>query len=326
MQLKNKKVLIIGGAGMIGSTLACKLVKLGAEVTIADAMLSSYGGNFFNIKEINTKIQFHKIDIRNKESIDQISKDKEIVYNLAAQVSYLRSNNDPINDLEINCIGILNVLESCKRNSPEAKVVFSSSRFVYGSTQSEIVSESHPFNCKSIYGIHKLTGEKYHRYYYDAFNLNTVSVRIANPYGPKQQMKHSEWGIVNWFIRQAMDSNPITVYGEGLQKRDYIYVSDIADALIAVAKSDKTNGEVYNAGSGEGTSFINMVKEIANIVDNTVIKKIPWPKDRELVETGNYISDLKKIKKDTGWAPKIQLAKGLEKTYKFYKKFKRHYW
>ena len=151
MQLKNKKVLIIGGAGMIGSTLACKLVKLGAEVTIADAMLSSYGGNFFNIKEINTKIQFHKIDIRNKESIDQISKDKEIVYNLAAQVSYLRSNNDPINDLEINCIGILNVLESCKRNSPEAKVVFSSSRLVYGSTQSEIVSESHPFNCKSIY-------------------------------------------------------------------------------------------------------------------------------------------------------------------------------
>ena len=324
--LENKEVLIFGGAGMIGSTLANKLVNIGANVTIVDAMLSNYGGNLFNLKDIKSKIDFHKIDIRDKNSIEKIVIGKEYIFNLAAQVSYIKSNIEPVYDLDINCKGILNVLEACKNNCPESKVVFSSSRFVYGETESQVVKEDHPFNCKSIYGIHKLTGEKYHRYYYDAWNLNTVSVRIANPYGPRQQMKHSEWGIVNWFIRQAMESKPITVFGEGLQKRDYIYVSDITDSLIAVAISENTNGGVYNAGSGIGTSFIEMVETIAEVIDGTVIKKVSWPKDRAFVETGDYISDLAKIKKDTDWNPKLDLLTGIKETFQYYKKNKNKYW
>ena len=288
--LNRKRVLIIGGAGMIGSSIALLAVKECASVTVFDGMLPLYGGNMFNLKDIRDDIDFVKGDIRNKNEIVSIIQNKDIILNLAAQVSYVRSNHDPMLDLDINCRGILNILEACKKYSPDAKVIFASSRFVYGNIVYNPVDESHPFNCLSIYGIHKLTGEKYHKFYHDAFGLNTVSLRIANPYGIRQQMKHNEWGIVNWFIRLALDSQPLTIYGTGAQRRDYVFVDDIAKAFIAAAVSSDTRGKIYNVGSGTGTPFIEMAKSIAKIIPGTTIDVVKWPNDRHFVETGDYIS------------------------------------
>jgi UDP-glucose 4-epimerase len=205
-------------------------------------------------------------------------------------------------------------------------VVFTSSRFVYGSIDYNPVDEGHPFNCLSIYGIHKLAGEKYYRFYHDAHGLDTVSLRLTNPYGPRQQMRHSKYGIVNWFIRLALEGKPLTVFGEGRQKRDYIYVEDVCQGILSAALSPKTAGQVYNLGSGVGTPFIDMVKLVAEAVPGTQIQHLPWPKDRYFVETGDFVADISKIQEDTGWRPTTALSTGIARTVAFYREHRQHYW
>lgn len=311
---------------MLGSTLAHLAVEQGARVRIVDAMLPLYGGNPFNLEPIRQEVEFIEGDIRDASLMQEIVRDVDFVFDLAAQVSYVHSNRDPLFDLDINCRGHLIVLEACRHFNPKAKVVFSSSRFVYGATQYNPVDEDHPTNCTSIYGIHKLNVEKYLDFYHAALGLNTSSVRIANPYGPRQQMKHNAYGIVNWFIRRAMEGEPLTVYGEGRQIRDYIFVDDVARGLLAVALTAETSGKTYNLGSGVGTPFREMVNVIADCVPGTKILEVPWPADRYFVETGDYVSNLSRIQADTGWASEVGLQKGIEKTVEFYRQHRHRYW
>lgn len=324
--LSNKTILITGGAGMLGSTLALFAVMRGAKVRIVDAMLPLYGGNPFNLEPIMDEIKFIEGDIRDARVMQAAVKDIDYVFDLAAQVSYVHSNRDPLLDLDINCRGHLIVLEACRQLNTTAKIIFSSSRFVYGATQYNPVDENHPTNCTSIYGIHKLNVEKYCSFYHAAFNLDTVCVRIANPYGPRQQMKHNAYGIVNWFIRLAMDGKPLTIYGDGKQMRDYVFAEDTANGLIAVAVSPDTAGKIYNLGSGLGTPFREMVTYVAKCVPRTEIQEVPWPADRYFVETGDYISDISRIRAATGWVPEVNLREGIERTVAFYCEHKHQYW
>jgi UDP-glucose 4-epimerase len=323
---RDARVLIAGGAGMIGSTLARLLVEQGAEVTIADAKLPAFGGNRFNLADILDKIVFVKGDIRDLDRVRQWVDGADYVFSLAAQVSYVDSNLDPLLDLDINCRGHLNLLLSLSQVNRRAKVVFTSSRFVYGSIDYNPVDEGHAFNCLSIYGIHKLAGEKYYRFYHDAHGLDTVSLRITNPYGPRQQMKHSKYGIVNWFIRLALEGKPLTVFGEGLQKRDYIFVEDLAEGIVSAALTPGTAGQVYNLGSGVGAAFIDMARLVAETIPGTEVQHLPWPQDRYFVETGDFVADITTIQAATGWAPRIGLAEGIRKTVDFYRQHRQHYW
>ena len=251
---------------------------------------------------------------------------QDIIFNLAGQVSYVDSNHDPLLDLDINCGGHLKILEACCQVNRRAKLVFASSRFVYGAIDYNPVDESHPFNCLSIYGIHKLAGEKYYRFYYDAHGMDTVSLRIANPYGPRQQMKHSKYGIVNWFIRLALEEKPLTIFGEGLQRRDYIFNEDLAEAFLAVALAPGTAGQIYNVGSGSGTPFKEMAHIVAEAVPGTEVVQVEWPAERYFVETGDYISNLDKIFAATSWRPRTSLKEGIARTVAFYREYRQHYW
>ena len=322
----DSRVLITGGAGMIGSTIARLLVEQGAEVTVVDAMLPTYGGNRFNFQDIMDKIVFVKGDIRNLERMKVWVDGADFIFSLAAQGSYVDSNLDPLYDLDINCRGHLNLLVALSQINRQAKVVFTSSRFVYGSIDYNPVDEGHPFNCLSIYGIHKLAGEKYYRFYHDAHGLDTVSLRITNPYGPRQQMHHSKYGIVNWFIRLALEGQPLTIFGEGTQQRDYIFVQDLAEGILNVALTPETAGQVYNLGSGVGTPFIDMARLVAQSIPGTEIKHLPWPQDRYFVETGDFIADITKLQEATGWAPQTGLQEGIEATVAFYREHGKHYW
>lgn len=318
--------MITGGAGMIGSTIAHQAVAQGAQVSILDAMLPLYGGNLFNLHGIFPQIQFIEGDIRDLELMRRVVPGYDYIFSLAGQVSYVDSNIDPLLDLDINCKGHLQVLEACRLENPRAKLLFASSRFVYGRIEHNPVDENHPFNCLSIYGIHKLAGEKYYRFYQEAYGLPTVSVRIANPYGPRQQMKHSKYGILNWFIRLALESQPLTVFGEGLQRRDYIYNEDLAAACIALMLSPGTEGQVYNLGTGVGVNFIEMARLVAAAVPGTEVRQVEWPKDRYFVETGDYLSDISRITAASGWQPRVSLKEGIERTVSYYREHWRHYW
>ena len=325
-KLAGKRVLITGGAGMIGSTVAHLASEWGAQVVVLDAMLPMYGGNLHNLDGIKGHVEFIKGDIRDAELMRDLVSDVDYIFNFAAQVSYVDSNKEPFTDLDINCRGHLVLLEACRLAQSRAKIVFSSSRFVYGRTEYVPVDESHPFNCLSIYGIHKLTGEKYHQFYYEAYGLDTVCIRIANPYGPRQQMKHSKYGIVNWFIRLALEGKPLTIYGEGRQRRDYIFVEDVARAALTVALASNTSGQVYNVGSGIGTPFIEMARMIAEQIPGTVVEQVEWPADRYFVETGDHVTDLSAINAATGWRPLTPLEEGIAATIAYYRVHRSHYW
>jgi nucleoside-diphosphate-sugar epimerase len=289
-------------------------------------MLPAYGGNRFNLKGILDKIVFVRGDIRNLERVKEWVDGADYVFSLAAQVSYVDSNHDPLLDLDINCQGHINLLLALSQFNRQAKVVFTSSRFVYGSIDYNPVDEGHDFNCLSIYGIHKLAGEKYYRFYHDSQGMDTVSVRITNPYGPRQQMKHSKYGIVNWFIRLALEGKPLTVFGEGRQQRDYIFVEDVAEGILSVALAPGTAGQVYNLGTGVGTPFIDMVNLVANAIPGTEVQHLPWPQDRYFVETGDFIADISKLQAATGWTPGTDLTEGIEKTIAFYREHQGKYW
>lgn len=324
-QLKNKKILITGGAGFIGSSLANALVKVGAKITILDAMLPLYGGNKFNLRGIKDDINFIKGDIRDKKLITEVVKNKDIIYNLAAQVSYIDSKDSPFLDLDINGFGHLNILEAARYHNPKVKILFSSSRMVYGKILIKPVGENHPTEPLSIYGIHKLLAEKYYAYYHRTFGLDTVAVRIPNPYGPRQQMKHSKYSIVGWFIRQALENKIVKIFGDGRQDRDYIYIDDIVDAFLRLSVFGKA-GEVYNIGTSERVCFVEMVDTVIKAVGSGKKEYAPWPKNYEKNETGGYFADVSKIRADTNWQPKINLSNGIRMTVDYYKKNKKYYW
>jgi nucleoside-diphosphate-sugar epimerase len=325
-KIKNKKVLITGGLGMIGSTLANKLVKLGAKVTLVDSLIKPYGANFFNVNEISHLIKINISDIRDKESIKVLVKDKDIIINLAGQVSHNDSLQNPYLDADINYIGHLNVLEAVKINNPTAKILYSGSRLQFGKIFSNPVAEDHALNPLTPYAVNKTAAENLYLYYNRVFNIPIVLFRIANPYGPRCQMQHSKYAIINWFIRNAMEDKEITIFGDGSQIRDYIFVDDLADAFIRASVDDNIKNEIFNIGSGIGTSFRNMVQLVLEVVGKGKVIYQPWPLDYLNVETGDYITDISKITKNLNWYPKIDLKKGIKETVKYYQQFRRHYW
>jgi nucleoside-diphosphate-sugar epimerase len=322
---KDKNVLITGGAGFIGSSIAHELVASGAHVTVLDAMLPLYGGNLFNLDGIIDKIDFVQGDIRDMELVKKLVLGKDVIFSLAAQVSYIDSKTEPFLDLDINCFGHLNILEAVRELAPTCRVIFSSSRLVYGKLLTSPVSEDHPTNPLSIYGIHKLTVEKYYRYYHQTFGLDTLVVRIPNPYGPRQLMKHSKYSVVGWFMRQAIEGKTITIFGDGSQERDYLYIDDIVSAFVKIAEKGRS-GEVYNIGTSERVTFGQMVDAIITEIKNGKRENIPWPDNYEKNETGSYIADTSKLRNDTDWSPEITLQEGIRKMAEYYLKHGNKYW
>lgn len=325
MIYKNKKVLITGGLGFLGSNLAKKLLKDGAEIIIIDNLDPLYGGNLFNVKEIEKDIKIIIDDIRKEEILIPIVKKVDLIFHFAAQVSYIDSLSMPYYDLDLNAKSTLQLLELCRRYNQDAKIIFSSSRMVLGKIQTKIFDETHPTNPLSLYGIHKLTAEKYLLMYYKDFGIKSTIFRITNPYGPKQQIKHSKYSLPGWFIRQALEGKEISIFGDGEQVRDYIYVDDIINAIYHSVLHKESNGEIINLGSGSASRFKDMVTTIVEAVGNGSIKYIPWPKDYEKIETGDSIADISKLTSISGYKSSVSIKKGIELTTDYYKKFMQYY-
>jgi UDP-glucose 4-epimerase len=320
-----KKILITGGLGMIGSSIAHLLVKLGAEVTIVDACLQPYGANKFNIRTIRKKVKLFKIDIRDQKALPFIIKDCQIIFNLAGQVSHNDSIENPFLDTEINYTGHLNVLENVRQVNPEIKILYSGSRLQFGKIEKNPVAEEHPQRPLTPYALNKSAAENMYLFYHRLHGIPVVIFRIANPYGPRGQIRHSKYCMINWFVRQAMDDQTITIYGDGSQVRDYIYIDDLAEAFVRAAATAACNGQVFNVGSGTGVTFKTMAETIIKTVKSGKIIHVPWPETYVNVETGNYVSDIRKISGFLDWQPKIDLKEGVARTFAYLKKFHAHY-
>lgn len=323
---QKKKVLITGGLGFLGSNLAHRLAELGAEITLVDCLLDLHGGNSFNIKDISKKVCWIKGDIRDPVLMQETLKGQEILFNIAAQTSHTDSIDHPFLDVDINAKGQIVLLETCKSVCPSIRIVYCSTRAIYGSSPKKLVDEDCPPNPMDIYSINKLAGEYYHQIYHKVHNINAMILRVANGYGPRAQMKQPSFGILNWFTRLAVDDQEIKIFGDGKQVRDYVYVRDIVNAFLKVGASDHLRGEILNVGSGQGVPLIDIVKQIVQIAGKGKIVHVPWPEKNKKIDVGDFIADISKIQKAIQWKPEISLETGLKETVEFYKNHKKHYW
>lgn len=317
-EFKGKKVVITGGLGFIGSNLAETLVDLGANVFLVDSMLPSYGGNEFNIARFKDKVSVSFTDLRDKHALPFIVKNSDYIFNLAGQISHMDSMSDPIQDLEINQLAQLYFLESVKAHSSKSIVVYASTRQLYGRTMKTPTDESHPCHPTDVNGVNKLGGEMFHILYHRVHGLKTVAIRLTNTYGPRQLIKHSRQGFIAWFMNRSLLNENISLFGDGSQVRDFTYIDDAVDAFLKVAVNSKCWGEIYNLGGLRPYTL----KEVANILQNINPKlkvgNIPFPDERKKIDIGNYIADWSKIKRDTGWVPKVTLEDGLNRMYDYY--------
>lgn len=322
---RDKEVLITGGLGFIGSTLAIDLVDCGAKVTLIDSLVQGCGGNPFNIHGIEDKLKVNISDVRDKHSINTLVQDKSHIFNLAGTLSHVDSMSDPFTDLEINCVAQLSILEACRKHNPDVKLIFAGTRGQYGRPQYFPVDEKHPLSPTDINGINNNAGEAYHILYNNVYGIKAASLRLTNTYGPRHQMRHSRQGIINWFIRQIMDGEELKIYGDGKQIRDTNYVTDVVEALLLAMMNDKTNGEVYNLG-GTPIGLVDLIKMMIQVYGKGEYKLLPFPPEYKKIEVGDYIADYGKFTQATGWKPQTSLETGLRMTMDYYEQNKKHYW
>lgn len=318
-------MLITGGLGFIGSNLAHRLVQMGADVTILDAMLEPYGFNMWNIKGIENDVKIVIGDIRDSRKVASTIKEKDYIFHLAAQVGRTISMDSPILDLKINCLGTLNILRCCRKYNDDAKVIYSSSRAVIGEPLYLPVDENHPTNPSDIYGINKLSAEKYCLLYHTLHGIHTTLLRLTNVYGPRSQIKNNYYSILNWFIGLALMNKPIPVFGNGNQTRDYVFVDDVVEAFILAASHEKANGEIFFVGSGVETRFVDMVKMIISLVGKGSYEHTSFPLDLQKIDIKRFVVNYKKINDFLGWAPRTNLTDGIKKTVKYYHENLKYY-
>lgn len=324
--LNGVRALITGGMGFIGSNLAIALVKLGAHVTITDAMIPGYGGNLFNIEPVQGQVNINYCDIRDVHAMNYMVRDKDFIFHLAGQVDHILSLTDPFPDIDMNIKGTAVLMEACKHYNPNACVIYAGTRGQYGPTINLPVNETAPTHPKGIYELSRLTAEKIIQIYHEVHGIRSVLLRLTNIYGPRSQMLHPRYGVVNWFIRQAIDNETIKVFGDGQIKRDFLYIDDCVEAILMSANCEEAYGEVFNVGIDHPTNFIELAQTIIETAGSGSWTFAPFSPERKAQEPGDFYSDITKIHRLVGWSPNTALTKGLAQTIAFYRQHKEHYW
>lgn len=315
---RNKRVLITGGLGFIGSNLARRLVDLGAHVVVLDSLVPEYGGNPFNVKEIEERIKINISDVRDEYSMDYLVQGQDYLFNLAGQTSHLDSMHDPFTDLEINARSQLFILEACRRRNPGIKVIFASTRQIYGIPRYLPVDEDHPLCPVDINGINKLAGELYHLLYHRVYGIRTSVLRLTNTIGPRMRIKDARQTFLGIWIRLILENKPFEVW-EGGQLRDFTYVDDAVDAFLMCALKDDANGRVYNLGGERVISLRGLAELLVELNGCGSFKIRPFPEDRKVIDVGDYYSDYTRIRVEIGWRPRVSLEEALKRTLEYYR-------
>ena len=323
---KGKNVIITGGLGFIGSNLARRLVKLGANVTLVDSLMPQYGGNLFNISDFRDQVDINFCDVRDPFALQYLVKDKHFMFNLAGQTSHIDSMTDPSTDLDINAAAQLSILEACRHNNCDIKLIYASTRQLYGKPDYLPVDENHPIRPVDVNGINKLAGEWYHLLYNNVYGIRSCALRLTNTYGPGMRVKDARQTFLGIWIRLLLEGKPIKVFGDGEQMRDFNYVDDCVNGLLLAGASEDANGKVYNLGSKQVISLKLLAELLTKMGIDGSYELIPFPPERKSIDIGDYFSDFSLISDELSWRPKVGLEEGLRKTVEFYKENRSAYW
>ncbi len=314
----DRRVLITGALGFIGSNLARRLAELGAQVLAVDSLIPEYGGNLFNIAGLEDRVQVNISDVRDAHSMRYLVQGQDYLFNLAGQTSHMDSMNDPDADLEINCRAQLSILEACRKYNPGIKLVFASTRQLYGKPDYLPVDEKHLLRPVDVNGINKMAGEWYHILYNNVYGIRSCALRLTNTYGPRMRIKDARQTFLGVWIRLAVEGKPFEVW-EGHQLRDFTFVDDATEAFLLAAASEQSNGEIFNLG-GE---LVVSLKELADLViemnGGGEYLTRSYPADRKRIDIGDYYADFGRIRSMLGWQPKTSLREGLRQTLGFYR-------
>ena len=319
------KVLITGGLGFIGSNLARALVAQGARVTLVDSLIPQYGGNPYNIDDIREAVTVNVCDVRDPFAMAYLLQGKDYLFNLAGQTSHMDSMSDPQTDLAINAAAQLSILEACRKANPDIKIVFASTRQLYGKPDYLPVDEKHPIRPVDVNGINKLAGEWYHLLYNNVYDIRACALRLTNTYGPGMRIKDAKQTFLGVWVRLLVEGKPIKVFGDGMQLRDFNYVDDCVEALLLAGASDAANGKVYNLGSTEVVALKALAKLMLELGYGGTYELVAFPPERKAIDIGDYYSDFSLITQELGWAPKIELLDGLRRTMVYYQAHHSHY-
>jgi UDP-glucose 4-epimerase len=323
-KFEKAQVLITGGLGFIGSNLARRLVDLGSDVTVVDSLIPDYGGNLYNVASIRDRIQINVSDVRDTHSLRHLVQGKDYLFNLAGQTSHLDSMRNPMPDLEINCQAQLSILETCRACNPKIKIVFASTRQIYGRPLQLPVAETHPLSPVDVNGINKMAGEQYHLLYNNVYGIPATALRLTNTIGPRMRIKDARQTFVGLWVRQLLESKPISVWG-GRQLRDFTDVEDAVDAFLMAAASPVTNGQVYNLGGSEVIDLAGVAKLMVEVNGAGEYEIREFPADRRAIDIGDYYADFSKIRTQLGWEPKRTLRETIETTLRYFREALPHY-
>jgi UDP-glucose 4-epimerase len=322
----DRSVLITGGLGFIGSNLARRLVDLGARVTLLDALLPNFGGNLFNIAGYEDRLDVKIADMRDESVINNLVQHQDFLFNLAGQVSHLDSMQNPCADLEINCRSQLYLLEACRKHNPGVRIIYTSTRQVYGKPQYLPVDERHPLKPADINGIHKQASGWYHILYHSVHGLRTTSLRLTNTYGPRMRVVDARQTFLGLWLRQIIAGEVMTIYGDGQQKRDLNFVDDVVDVLVLAAITPDTIGGIYNLGAPEPITLLNLAQLLIRLNGSGAFRLVPFPAERKAIDIGDYYGDYSKVKAALGWQPSVSLGDGLIRSLDYYRTYRKHYW
>jgi UDP-glucose 4-epimerase len=323
---QSARVLITGGLGFLGSSLAVALVERGAQVTLMDNMLPGHGANLFNVEPVRDRVAVTYSDIRDANVMNYLVQGQDFIFHLAGQVDHILSLTDPYPDIDINIRGAATVVEACRHHNPNARLIYTGTRGQYGEATALPVDENAPTQPKVLEEISNLTAEKIILMYHNVHGVRSVLLRLTNTYGPRGQMRHPRYGVVNWFIRQVIEGETIRVFGDGRIRRDFLYVDDCIEALLACALSDAAYGEIFNVATGIPTDFVELADTLVDAAGGGRWEFAPFTPERAAQEPGDFYADVRKIRRVVGWTPRTSLRDGLARSIDYYRKFKAHYW
>lgn len=314
----DRKVLITGGLGFIGSHLARRLAKLRAEVLLVDSLIPEYGGSLFNIFDIEDQVRINISDVRDEHSMRYLVQGQHYLFNLAGQTSHMDSMHDPYTDLEINCRAQLSILEACRKYNPDIKIVFASTRQIYGKPDYLPVDEEHLLRPVDVNGINKMAGEWYHILYNNVYGVRTCALRLTNTYGPHMRVKDARQTFLGIWIRLVVEGEPFEVW-DGHQLRDFTYVDDVVDAFLTAATTEEASGHVFNLGGECVISLKELADLLIEVNQGGEYTARSFPTDRKRIDIGDYYANYQRIRSVLGWEPKVQLPEGLAKTLAYYR-------
>jgi UDP-glucose 4-epimerase len=323
---RGKRILITGGLGFIGSTLARRLAGTAERIVLVDSLVPEYGGSLWNISGIEGLVHVNISDVRDEHSLRHLVRGQDIVFNLAGQTSHLDSMRDPYTDLEINCRSQLSILEACRRNNPGVKIVFASTRQIYGRPQYLPVDEAHPLAPVDVNGINKTAGEWYHLLYGELYEIPVVVLRLTNTYGPRMRVRDARQTFLGHWFRMLLQGNPLEVFGDGTQHRDFNFVEDVVDAFLLASSSDDAEGRIYNLGDDRVITLHELAELLIEIHGSGSYELVPFPPDRKGIDIGDYYADYSRIRRELGWKSRVTLEEGVARSLAFYREQGAHYW